>query len=57
MVRHFLQLPPFAKGDGGGFSCVGATIVRVMSANRENPPWPTFNKGGKPYCIPLDLPL
>ena len=29
--RHFLQLPPFAKGDGGGFSCVGATNIQVMS--------------------------
>ena len=31
LARHFLQLPPFAKGDGGGFSCVGATNIRVMS--------------------------
>ena len=29
--RHFLQLPPFAKGDGGGFSCVGATNIQVMN--------------------------
>jgi len=31
LARHFLQLPPFAKGDGGGFSCVGATNIQVMS--------------------------
>jgi hypothetical protein len=31
LARHFLQHPPFAKGDGGGFSCVGATNVQVMS--------------------------
>jgi len=31
LARHFLQLPPFAKGDGGGFSCVGATDIQVMS--------------------------
>ena len=29
--RHFLQLPPFAKEDGGGFSCGGATNIQVMS--------------------------
>ena len=29
--RHFLQLPTFAKGDGGGFSCVGATNIQVMN--------------------------
>jgi hypothetical protein len=29
--RHFLQLPPFAKGDGGGFSCVGETNIQIMS--------------------------
>ena len=31
LARHFLRLPPFAKGDGGGFSCVGATNIQVMS--------------------------
>jgi hypothetical protein len=31
LARHFLQLPPFAKGDGGGFSCGGATKIQVMS--------------------------
>jgi hypothetical protein len=31
LARHFLQLPPFAKVDGGGFSCVGATNIQVMS--------------------------
>jgi hypothetical protein len=31
LARHFLQLPPFAKGDGGGFSCVGATNIQVMN--------------------------
>ena len=31
LARHFLQPPPFAKGDGGGFSCVGATDIQVMS--------------------------
>jgi hypothetical protein len=31
LARHFFQLPPFAKGDGGGFSCAGATSIRVMS--------------------------
>ena len=31
LVRLFLQLPPFAKGDGGGFSCVGATDIQVMN--------------------------
>jgi hypothetical protein len=30
LAHHFLQLPPFAKGDGGGFSCVGATNIQVM---------------------------
>ena len=31
LARHFLQLPPFAKGDGGGFSCVGVTKTLVMN--------------------------
>jgi hypothetical protein len=31
LARHFLQPPPFAKGDGGGFSCAGATNLQVMS--------------------------
>jgi hypothetical protein len=31
LARHFLQLPSFVKGDGGGFSCGGATNIQVMS--------------------------
>ena len=31
MARPFLQRPPFAKGDGGGFSYGGATNIQVMS--------------------------
>jgi hypothetical protein len=31
LARPFLQLPPFAKGDGGGFSYGGATNIQVMN--------------------------
>ena len=31
LARHFLRPPPFAKGDGGGFSCAGATNIQLMN--------------------------
>ena len=46
LARHFLQLPPFAKGDGGGFSCVDATNIQVMSVYEAiilNPKKATFH--------------